>query len=457
MIELARPAFLWAGALLASVPVLLHMLRPRERVRKPLPTLRFLTSDPRRRVRIHRRPDQLLLLLVRVAIGVAIGAAFAGPRWIGPADGSATVVVVDAGAATRPAWDAARELAGPGGGADRVDLALVRPGENGAPTLVRLGADLPGSEQWMALAPDDQAGEVRLAHLLRALRDVAAGSTGVDSLTARIVAVPGWGAWGPGVRELRDSLWPGRIQLVVPERPRAVEAAPEPAIAVQGDPRARARLAEALGLLGMRADTTATAPDAGVRLHVGPEEALGPLWRPDPDSGRDGRIPADNAADGAPPPFGNAFLLLDGRVLPGAGRPPGGTPAPGRTVPLLRTGGRPAAAARSSARGCEIALPLEPTAPILGSGDLAVLLEAVLREACGVPEVAGAEGAWRALLEGSGAGPRLDLRASVAAADVRGAEAGLPLTRWLLAVALALAIAEIGTTRRMDDRRSRND
>lgn len=505
MIELARPAYLWAGAVLASVPVLLHLLRARERVRKPLPTARFLTPDPRRRVRIHRRPDQILLLLLRMSIAAAIGAAFAGPRWIGPANGTATVVVVDAGAATRPVWEAVRDLAGPDGPADRLELALVRPGDAGAPTLVRLDSELPGRESWTELAPDEQAGEVRLGHLLRALRDVAGRSTGVDSLSARIVTVPGWAAWGPGVRELRDSLWPGRIELVVPAVPRSPGTEPRAqTVVVQADAPLRALVATALAVLGVAADTLATGAgaeadgddeadaDRVVRLRVGREESLGPLWQAAPPTGpeadsQDGSAPgpdreaeagsereAGPEADERRPPdstaaaasgrsaVADAFLLLDGRVLPGAGSPPRGIPSPGSTVPLLRTGGRPAAAARVGALDCDIALPLTPGAPILGSGDLAVLLDAVLREACGVAEAAGAEEAWRALLErdGTGAGDRSragsDPNGRVAAADVRGARAGLSLTRLLLALALAMGVAEIWTTRRMHDRRSRS-
>ncbi|MCA1792121.1 MAG: BatA domain-containing protein [Thioalkalivibrio sp.] len=457
MIELARPAFLWAGILLAGIPALLHLIRPVERARKRLATSRFLTPDPKRRVSFRRRPDELLLLLVRMLLCFVLGAGFAGIRWVGAESGVGTLVVVDGGRnMAGTSWDQALETAVPGGSA-ALETVVIRPTLDGPPEVVRLGPGVPDAEAWSALAPADDASEVRLAHLLRALHDAAARVTGADTLRTRIVTRPSWSAWGPGVRELRDSLWPGSIELVIPsaevgareqggtdtDRAAGADNAPPPAAAdrlgsviLQADSTLRPRIGRALELIGISADTTGGPPPTVV-LRVGPPDALGPLWRIGPDT-----PPAELDAD--------AFLLLDGRVVPGAGTAPAGTPAAGAMVPLLRAGGRPAAAARTSGGGCEIAIPLDPSAPIVASGDFALVLEAALREGCDfLPEPAGASEAWQALLTGGGR-PQ-----SVAVADVRGKGAGLPLARWLLGLALLLAAAETMLGRKIERDRGR--
>jgi hypothetical protein len=479
MIEVARPAFLWAGALLAGLPLLLHFLRPRERARRTLPTLRFLAPDPRTRPRLRRRPDELLLLAMRVGLCLALGAAFAGLAWVGPAAGTGVLVVVDGGAAMAGVWEEARETIPAG----FVELVVVRPGPEGLPRVARFGPDrAPDPAQWAELAPGD--GEVRLAHLVRALRDGAARATGVDSLTARIVTVPRWGAWGPGVVELRRELWPAAIELTVPggdvpgpegDTPSPqVEESPPVSVTLEAPEGVREAMEEALGVLGVAMAAPAEAPTpvettppepatsaAGlhVRLRAGPEDTLGEPW----DATRPwGAIPG-----------ADVFLLLDGRTLPGGGAAPSGRPAEGALVPLLRAGGRPAAAALAGPGECRVALPLEPDAPILGSGELVLLLESLIAEGCPTPggarlpvgrtaspggPDAGAAATWRAFLAGDGvaAGPAEEaLPSALEARPLRGPEAGVPLTRILLGVALVLALLEVLRSRSAQAARSR--
>ena len=439
MIDVARPAFLWAGVLLAGLPALLHLLRPRERTKKPLPTLRFLTPDPRRRVHLRRTPDEVPLLLLRMLLCLVLGAAFSGMSWVGRESGTGTIVVVDGGAAMREVWDEARTLAVPGAGPRIVETLVVRSGPlggEGVPTLAWLGtsATEPDSDRWTALAPDASAGDVRLAHLLRALRDAAAVVTGVDSLTARIVTRPTWGAWGPGTRELRDSLWPGAIELVTPPPAAGPDEPPGPIPVTLFAGDLHARVAYALDQVGFFVDSASvpSADGAEVVLRVGPADAIGSLWSVGPDT-----------PEGDPDL--DALLLLDGRVVPGAGAAPAGIPAEDATVPLLRIGGRPAAAARSAPGRCEVAVPLDEGAAIIDSGNLAMVLEATLRAACPfLPEPSGADAAWRALLEGSADG------GAVAVRGIRGEGAGLPLARWLLGLALLLGIMETRLTRTLE-------
>lgn len=519
MIEVARPAFLWAGAVLSGLPLLLHFLRPRQRRIRPLPTARFLTEDSRTLLRMRRRPDELLLLAIRMSLCLMLGAVFAGLSWVGPARGTGHLVVVDGSPEMAPLWNQVREAAVTGLPGPVLEILVVRPGVDGVPTVERLGPDeLSSEETWAAGRPPGGAppaadetgaldGGVRLAHLIRALRDGAGHTTGADSLGGRIVTLPRWSAWGPGMVQLREELWPGRIELVVPDSaaaawqggpavsaadPLAPEAAPQGELALSAadpsasdpdpdppgllpaDPHAISAIqvhapeammgsllaaVEALGLAGFAAGEPAP-PGQPVRLwlSVGPEEELDGPWispassppSPSPDDPDDSRVP-------------DAFLLLDGRTVPGAGPPPGGTPEPEAVVPVLRIGGRPAAAAARDAQGCRVALPLEAHAPVVEGAELVVLLESLLREGCGVgvgtarepgadgpsPDRAGAREAWERFL---GEPDRPEL---LEARPLRYAEAGFSLTRLLLLAALGLALLEVLRARQADRARSR--
>jgi hypothetical protein len=465
VIEAARPAFVWAGALLAAVPFLLHLLRPRERKRRPLPTLRFVSPDDRRRVHVQRSPDELLLLTIRMGVCLLLGASLAGLTWVGPASGTGSVVVVDGGAGMAPVWAAARMHIGagapaadgvafptepPGGtsaGQRRlVSLVVVKAGADGEPQVERYDPDaLPDEEAWARLAPDPSTGEVRLAHLIRALRDEAGRTTGADSLVGRIITVPRWSTWGPGVVELREALWPASIELNVPE-PTAgasVAMASQPpdafpvSVTLQSPTSLRGPLEEALQALGLTLIDGTLGAEPTVSLRVGPEDTLGELWNPT-------LSPAPHPPD---PDAGDAFLLVDGRVLPGAGPSPTGTPADGTTVPLLRVGGRPAAAAAILGTRCEIALPLDERSGILVRGELLLLLEALLLTACELDGRDGAEVAWRNLLT-SREGP-----AALEARPLRRAGVGWPLTRLLLTLTMGVAFLEVLRARRVEANR----
>ncbi|MEX2530666.1 MAG: BatA domain-containing protein [Gemmatimonadota bacterium] len=447
MIELARPAFLWAGALAAGVPLLLHFLRPRERSRRALPTLRFLTEESRVRIHLARRPDELLLLLLRMALCFLLGAAFAGASWIGPEEGTGTLVVVDVGAGMEGAWadgdpEALRAAALDGLEHPLAALTLVRAGAGGIPEVRRLGpGEAAEALAWTDFRPTE--GEVRLAHLLRALRDDAALITGFDSLAARVVSLPRWTAWGVGLPELRTAHWPGAIELVAPPVP----SIPPPAVIVEwtAPETVDEPVQQALEVLGLGTDRPPSPDTLRVVLHVGSEDSLGELWAPGAAQAR------------AVSPVEGAFLLLDGRILEGAGPSPEGTPAEGTTVPVLRAGGVPAGAARRAGGRCEVALPLSGDAGIVGSGELPLLLESAIAEGCGITpatlaglpdDAEGAVDAWSRLLRGAG------LPGVVKASTVRGEEAGTSLTRLLLALALLVVLLETLRTRASDRRRA---
>ena len=485
MIDLARPGFLWAGALLALGPLLLHLLRPVERSRKALPTSRFLTPDPKRRVRLHRTPDERTLLLLRMSLCLVLGVAFSGVGWVGAERGVATLVVVDGGGAMRDRWAGARALLAGRPGDRDVHVAIVRPTPDAVPEVERLGPGVPSEARWAELAPGSEDGNVRLAHLMRAVRTAAEETLGYDSIAALVVTVPSWRAWTAGTERLRERVWPGRIALAVPGpavgatsdgRPGAPATEGTPLrVELRAPPALRGPLARALEILGATVDTSAsnigagavgaadsTGPNppvarVGITLSVGPDPAgWDGLWLAGgSEAGAAGAAPTTDRAptpdEPSPAPL-DAFLLSDGRTFPGAGPAPGGTPAAGTTVSLLRVGGRPAGAARRTDAGCRMVLPLDLDAPIMGSADLPLVLEGALEAGCGVlPEPPGAEAAFRRLLE-DGSDPT-----TVATAGIRNAGAGRPLGRWILLLALLIAAAETWTSRRIEARRDGRD
>lgn len=441
MIDLARPGFLWAGALLALGPLLLHLLRPVERFRRTLPTSRFLTADPKRRVRLHRTPDERVLLLLRMLLCLVLGAAFAGIGWVGAESGVATLIVVDGGSAMRDDWAGAHALLTERPGDRDAHVVIVRPAPDAMPGLERLGPGVPSKSLWAELAPEEGDGDVRLAHLVRAVRTSAEKTLGYDSIEALVITDPSWRAWTAGTATLRERIWPGRVGLAAPMTASTNDtvATSDPLrVSLHAPPVLRGPVARALSVLGATVDTTQNGvptDPAEITLSVGPDpDGWDGLWLP--GEGDDAATTLD------------AFLLLDGRTFPGAGAASGGTPAAGTTVSLLRVGGRPAAAARMTETECRMVLPLDTGAPIARSPELPLLLEGALDAGCGVlPEPPGAEEAFRRLLEG-GSRP-----ATVATADIRNTGAGRPLERWILAFALLIAVAETWTSRRIEVKR----
>ncbi len=431
MIEIARPALLWTGALAALLPLALHLLRPRERDRRLLPTARFLSRETRTRIRIHRFPDHLVLLLLRMAFCLILGAALAGMRWIGPSEGIGEIVIVDRGPGMAPVWsDAEAALAEMVGDRTR-RIILVGLDEDGSVTSESIApGDLPEGEAWATLAPVEQGPwtDVHLAHLLRELRTAGGGLAGVDSIEARILTRARWSAWHPGTLALRAEIWPAGIgiELVTDEGLGTVPGGPSASsIRLLAPEGVEAAFREALELWGYD-PTRDEGPE--IELMVGPPDGLGALWQ--------------EAEESSPREGDGTFLLPDGRVVPGAGRFLGGFPPDGARVPLFRGGGRPAAAATGPGPGepCRIALPLDGVVPILG--ELVVLLDALLWEGCRVRRASAGEDEsaaefWRVLLEtADGIGP-------VSAELIRTEEAGRPLARLLMALAFILALGEL--------------
>lgn len=461
MLAFSAPAFLVAGALAALVPLALHLIARRPPVRAALPTLRFLARDPRVSLRLQR-PTDLPLLALRMLWIVFLGAGLAGPSWTPAREGTAELVLLDRSAAMEgAAWrtaveEARRALLGPEGpprgSLVLFDTAAVRvpPGAVTAAWLDSLAAAGPGG------APADYAAA------LRALPPAARELRGADSVRATLLSTLRWEGWRPGLPPLRRAAWPGALHL--PELPGDAgpgASPPEPAArggAVVLAPEGEGGYATAaLGATGWKVAAGGELPDSAAAYLVlspaAPEMAARLL-----DAVRGGATVVVASAEPAAPLRDALPWRWDGEDggeapgalvfgpelrLPGAAERAGGRPPPGARWLAAWEDGRPAAAAAPLGEGCLVYL----AAPLEG-GSLplsAAFPRAVdrLARACedadgGVPAGMGAaplDAGARALLRGDGA-------EAVPAREVEGGGGGLPLGRWVLLGALAVALAE---------------
>jgi len=261
MIQSAIPGFLMAGAAFTLIPIGLHFLTRRPPARRPLPTARFLSEDPRTELRLRNRPVDLVLLAVRVAFALLLGAAFAELTWEHRPAGDVHVVLLDAGADTGRLWEGTVEEAGRIAEGDDVRVLVYgSAGRDGLIDPSALSDVEPGAER---TSLDDG---------LDALRRTSRRERW-SAVQASWVTRPSWDQWRPGFALRREAFWPGRIALYeAPARERAggpvgPESGPTPpdpetaAIAViltDGEPR----VARALMALGASVSDT---PPAAAR------------------------------------------------------------------------------------------------------------------------------------------------------------------------------------------------
>jgi hypothetical protein len=499
--EFLRPGFLLAGGLFALLPLALHLLVPRTRERRVLPTVRFLTPSARTRIRVQRRPTDLRLLALRMAFAFLLGAAFAGVHWHGwSRGGTVTLMVVDGGERLGPGWSGVREVVverwGPGDGVVVVDGVDVEGG-----LRVRRGVPSDAEELLRLLEDGDGVSPNTLAVLLRALRDEAVGGRAVpgapDSIQAILVSGARAGTWPPGLTRVRPLLWPGSVEWIPPRFPHPT---PVPSVEVEATADLAAVLEEALASAGWEVvpppgvgnsgGVPEQVPDLGaaptpgavveeevgggrdlrIRLVVAPVSAGDDLWQTAEEGVEREALPS-------PGPISTQVVLPDGRRFGGWEPSAPGTPGPGAMVPLFRSGGRPAAAARQegpadgSAPLCRVVVPLVPGGSAPGPGDpgLPDLLDGLLRWGCPLSDPAplalatevgtmlahpgGLDGtpagAWDGLGDavGEGIGAGQPESVPVAVRDIRTPEEGRSLTPVLLALVLLLLLGEIAVVR----------
>lgn len=465
MLTLAAPAFLFAGALAMLVPLALHLIRRRPPGRVPLPTARFLAEDPRNAVRVSR-PTDLLLLALRMLLLLLVGAAFSRPAWIPAPDGTSTVVLLDRGGPVdvdgwRAGLSAARQaLLGPEGDA-RGELVLFDTAAVHVPR-VRVRPEL--FDSLLAAVPGRAPSDYGVA--LRAIPSATRALRRADSVTVRMISPLASAAWSPGLGALRESAWPGSIQVTRLPMARDTAAPDLPASARRAYVVARAGgrfVSAALGALGyqvqmmpptgLSASADTMTPDSGAYFvltqpdHPTARELISRVRRGASlvvastavvDSGAwSYMLPWDGPFTVRPNSArGTMWLGADLRIGGAAGRVEGRTTEGAWTVAAWDDG-RPAATAMRG-RGCSVYI-----GTALEGGDLPFQAEypAMLGRLARGCESEDATTIDRPL--DSGALQVLRGRgASSVAANRLGAAGGISFGRWLLAAALAVALIE---------------
>jgi hypothetical protein len=393
----AAPVLL-AGLLASLIPLVLHLLRPRPGEPRPFPTVRFLTRQPWNRLRMSA-PDQLLLLALRMLLLILLGAALAQPGWLPRRQGRAEIVLVDSAAAgDSAAW-----------------MRALGRAPAAADTVVWFG----GYDAALA----------RLPATARAL-----GSA--DSLRVTVVSTLRAEGWTPGTGPLREAAWPGRIGVIrLPSREAdpGPQSAP-PGVAVLAAPGQGRYVTAALASTGL----PLTSPDsAGVLVSlagtVTPELA---------ERVREGATAVIAASSTSAAPAVSRALRFDHGAAVVA-QPAEAALPPGRVVAVWEDGA-PAATAVGDGRGCRVQVGVQ-----LESGELPMStrfphLVRALVGACQPGLSAPGQldpGAVRVL---AGSGPEW------VSARMLGTAVAVPLGRWLLLLALLLALAESLLARRLE-------
>lgn len=252
------PAFMVAAGLIAGAVVALHFIVTREPRTVPLPTARFAPVRPVRARSRKLRLQDVLLMLLRVLLILAVGAALAEPVLDPPRRALARILLVDRSRAIAdPAEvaDSARALLGDGDAVVLFDSAVV---------VARDGA----RDSLAALTRVPSRGRLSPA-LIAALRTASAMRERADSFELAIIS--------PLAAEQADlatdsirALWPGAVRLV--RVAPAADTTPRAGLAIEGAADDPLRLA--LAGHGARADTAA----ATVRLVRGVPDAADSAW-----------------------------------------------------------------------------------------------------------------------------------------------------------------------------------
>lgn len=401
------PVWLVAAAIASIGVVALHLITTQRPPPSELPTARFVPQGDARASSRAARPTDLLLLLLRCAALLLMGAAFAGPVTHARGTPLARVVVIDR---SRGTLADVRDSA----------VALTRSGDalvlfDSAATIVTSGA----ADSLRALAAGHARGSLSAALVgaRRAARDLSRGADSVElvivsPLTADELDAASAATFGR---------WPGRARLVRTAAARPVGAA---VILVSDDPDDALRAP----IAALNATAARGAAPATVRVvRSGPSSA-------DSAAARDGAALVSWPRIGSAAPSaqglwaGNATLVapLARLAIPAAGRP----------VARWADGQR-AAAEWPLGRGCVRAVGVG--VPSAGDVTLQPAFGAVARSLLapcdGANLWAAASDSLAKLFERPGA--------AATAAALRSTDEDSPLAPWLLAVALLLLACEL--------------
>lgn len=215
------PGFLLAGGAVAIAVIALHLIMHRLPPPAPLPTARFVPPGAARAARRAARPNDLLVLALRLAVVLLAAAALARPVPVPARQAVARIVVLDrsrAVASIEEVRATARALLEPG------DLLVVL--DSGA----RLASpDSLGAIERVEVRGSLSAGLVAAMHAAPALHATA------DSVEMVVVSPLATETIDEATLAIREE-WRGRIRLVRVDAERAAALAPGLSAAVGGAP-----------------------------------------------------------------------------------------------------------------------------------------------------------------------------------------------------------------------------
>jgi hypothetical protein len=398
-VTLLAPAYFFAALFVAAGAVGLHFLVTRQPPSEPLPTVRFVPPARVDVTTLTRKPEDLLLLLVRVLLVLLAGAAFARPVLVRRRP-VARVILADYSTAV----------------ADTADVA---------DSVRRIAAD--GD----AVVPF--RGTLSSA-LISGMRSGAALRTAADSLELVIVSPFARGQLDGATPAIR-ARWPGRIRLVAVEG-RKREPASRTGVTVRG--AADDALAVAVAAAGLsRGDSSVRVVRDGM---TAADSALAT------GGGTLVRWPASGGIEGwharEKPDTAGAVVVGDVAVVYPFPRRWHTDSADTAGVVVARwVDGAPAAVERRHGTGCirDVSILVPPRGDLILRSDFARLL-GVLISPCGAARRPAGAPPNLALLAGSGP---LASWADVPAPEI----VRTPLVPWLLAAALLLALLELRVRR----------
>ncbi len=422
------PWALWVAGGVSAAIVALHILASKNPRVTPLPTARFIPDVPLRATARAMKLSDVLLLLLRVAVVMLVGVAFARPEATRGRRAVGRVVLVDVSAFTRESKQAADSaMRYYAKGNVLITFASAAYQVHRDSTLNGLGS-LSG-EQW-SHAPSGSL-SAALASGMRAASQLRSDADSVELVLVSPFAAQEWDAATAAIR----TAWPGRVRLV---RVAGIDSGATPvSVDVRGAPLDDP-IRAAVALLP-RADTL-NAHTRFVRLDRGvpsladtswaklgaayvrwPAALDSSGWRARARVDTVGAVAVDNNANDA------IVVAPFARVV---------DPAPGRVIARWADGSA-AATERPLDAGCvrDVAVPL------IRAGDLALRestrrLVAALAAPCG-GTLNGNPASDSALAQLRGTGPLVATRAL----ESRSAPPG-HLAAWLLGAALALLLVE---------------
>ena len=402
------PVWLALGALGAAVVVALHFLARQRPRAVDFPTARFIPERVARAPSRALKPSDLLLLALRAMALIFLGAAFARPAWSPSRSGTVRIVAVDRSRAV-------------GNVAEARDSAMALLGARDRVVLFDSTAQVVSARDSIVGLTITRAAGSLSAALVAAERAGVAVARTADSVELVIVSPFAREEWDAATEAIR-TLWPGRVRLV-----RVAMAAAD---TIRVTPEFRGAADDPLRTGGFGARPVAQA----VRIVSGESAPADSVWAAE-QGGVLVRWPARIA--GAPTDTAGAVVLGDDVVVAPFARRPSPPTAAARVSARWADGAPAATQHAAGARGCI----RDVTIPVPTAGDLVLresfrrLVAGLLAPCDGVRDGRSLGDSTLAQLRGAGAlaaGAKIDSPV----------DAVTPLSRWLLAAAALLLVAE---------------